>query len=556
MLLLGLPFLLLLIGCRSISNRHAASDSTEVRSVDEEADDLDIALKAEAHAHYGSGVIYDLNGEGEEALREFEEAAKLDPENESLVMDVTRRFLSAKQPEKALEVVGRAVQKGDASGLLYARLAAIQAQLGQSEKSLESGRLAIQKSPDLLIAYQQLCFYYLQAKRDPEALAVLDEAVRRPALTADFLISVVELYITISVQAPTLRDQAKVKALEVLDRAAQLHPANIQLRLAMADHLNALGESKRAAPIYLDALKDLPDIPNLRERIHARLTDIYLRNEDHQAAAEQLKAILRTDPTNPQIYYYLGSIAMDDKKPAEAAEYFSKTVLLNPEFEQAYFDLANAQISAGKAGEDLATLGQARKKFSDSFLVEYLSGIAFNQQKAYRQARQHYTAAEVMAQAGETKRLNQYFYFQAGAANERDGEFEQAEKYFNKSLELAPDFAEALNYLGYMWAERGVNLEKARVMIEKAVKAEPENDAFLDSLGWVLFKLNQPQEALEALLKAVKHADEPDPTMCDHLGDVYQALGQRDKALESWRKSFSLEANEAVRKKFEGSEKP
>jgi tetratricopeptide (TPR) repeat protein len=107
-----------------------------------------------------------------------------------------------------------------------------------------------------------------------------------------------------------------------------------------------------------------------------------------------------------------------------------------------------------------------------------------------------------------------------------------------------------------MWAERGVNLEKALEMIEKAVKAEPENDAFLDSLGWILFKLNQPQEALAALLKAVKHAEEPDPTMYDHLGDVYQALGQRDKALESWRKSFSLEAKEAVRKKFEGSEKP
>jgi tetratricopeptide (TPR) repeat protein len=294
----------------------------------------------------------------------------------------------------------------------------------------------------------------------------------------------------------------------------------------------------------------------LRERIHARLTDIYLRNEDHQAAAEQLKAIMRADPTNPQIYYYLGSIAMEDKKPADAAEYFSKTVLLLPEFEQAYYDLANAQISVRKAGDALATLGQARRKFSASFLMEYLSGIAFSQQKAYKQARQHYTAAEAMAQAGESKRLNQYFYFQAGAANERDGEFEQAEKYFNKALELAPDFAEALNYLGYMWVERGVNLEKARVMIEKAVKTEPENDAFLDSLGWVLFKLNQPQEALAALLKAVDHAEEPDPTMYDHLGDVYQALGQRDKALESWRKSFSLEANEGVRKKFEGSEKP
>jgi tetratricopeptide (TPR) repeat protein len=186
LLLLGAPLLLLLTGCRSFSSKRSVSESpqakeTEFQSVEEEAEESAIALKAQAHAHYGAAVIYDLNGEGEAALRELQEATDLDPENESLVMEVTRRFLQAKQPEKALDAATRAVEKGDASGLLYARLAAIQAQLGQSEQALDSGRLAIQKSPDLLIAYQQLCFGYLAAKRGPEALAVLDEAARRPA---------------------------------------------------------------------------------------------------------------------------------------------------------------------------------------------------------------------------------------------------------------------------------------------------------------------------------------------------------------------------------------
>ena len=33
---------------------------------------------------------------------------------------------------------------------------------------------------------------------------------------------------------------------------------------------------------------------------------------------------------------------------------------------------------------------------------------------------------------------------------------------FEKCLDLSPDFAEALNYLGYMLADRGVKLDKAR----------------------------------------------------------------------------------------------
>ena len=47
----------------------------------------------------------------------------------------------------------------------------------------------------------------------------------------------------------------------------------------------------------------------------------------------------------------------------------------------------------------------------------------------------------------------------------------EAEKYFEKCLQLAPDFADAMNYLGYMWAEHGVKLAQARELIEKALAA-------------------------------------------------------------------------------------
>ena len=62
---------------------------------------------------------------------------------------------------------------------------------------------------------------------------------------------------------------------------------------------------------------------------------IYLRASDHKRATEQLQAILRDDPTNPQAHYYLGRLALEDKKPAEAADHFSKTVLLSPDLETA-----------------------------------------------------------------------------------------------------------------------------------------------------------------------------------------------------------------------------
>jgi tetratricopeptide (TPR) repeat protein len=185
-------------------------------------------------------------------------------------------------------------------------------------------------------------------------------------------------------------------------------------------------------------------------------------------------------------------------------------------------------------------------------VVQFLTGIAYARQKSYPEAIQHFTAAEVIAKASDPKRLNQTFYFQLGAAHERKGDLEEAEKYFQESLRLAPDFAESLNYLGYMWAEHGIKLEKARELIEKALKIEPKNGAYLDSMAWVLFKLNQPQQALEYMLKAVEQTDEPDPTVFDHLGDIYAALNQPDKAREAYKKALELEPSEQIKKKVEG----
>src|SRR5450756_1895131 len=106
------------------------------------------------------------------------------------------------------------------------------------------------------------------------------------------------------------------------------------------------------------------------------------------------------------------------------------------------------------------------------------------------------------------------------------------------------------NYLGYMWAEKGLKLDEARTLIEKAVAQEPKNSAFLDSLAWVLFKQNKPQEALVPMLKAIEYSQEPDPTLYDHLGDIYSALKQFDKARDAWTKALPGESNEEIQKKI------
>ena len=547
--------ILLMTGCGSApAHKGAGQEDKPAAAIKRQpGDDRSVERRAEAHAHYSTGVIREMNGDQQAATDEYYQAAELDPGDEELVLEVTRHLLQAKQPERALEIVKRAAARPDASGEIYARLGMIYAQLGKPDQAAAANRDAIKKSPDSLTGYQNLFLGYMRNKQPQEALSVLDEAARRPKAGAEFLVTLAELYASVGAQVSAQKDSTKAKALAALNRAMKLGPTTPLLRLKLADGFSLLGESAKAAELYLEVLKHPPEVPLVEERVRANLADIYLRGSDHKRATEQLQAIVRDDPTNPLAYYYLGRLALEDKKPAEAADCFSKAVLLSPDWDSGYYFLALAQIDLDKPSEALATLDKARQKFAPSFALEFYTGLAYGQQKAYAEALPHLVAAEIIAKRTDPGQLNEGFYFQLGATCERKGDLPQAEEYFKMSLKLAPDYAETLNYLGYMWAEHGTNLVQAREMIEKAVKAEPKNAAFLDSLAWVLFKLDQPKEALPYALQAAELTEKPDATLYDHLGDIYAALKQPEQAREAWRKSVSVEPNEEVRKKLEAN---
>jgi Flp pilus assembly protein TadD len=127
--------------------------------------------------------------------------------------------------------------------------------------------------------------------------------------------------------------------------------------------------------------------------------------------------------------------------------------------------------------------------------------------------------------------------FLLGAAFERSGETTRAATAFEQALAVDPDHAPTLNYLGYMWADRGERLDHALALVERAVSLEPNNGAYVDSLGWVLYRLGRFGEAREHLERAARLVP-GDPVIFEHLGDVYVALGDRQKAADSYRRAL------------------
>ena len=415
------------------------------------------------------------------------------------------------------------------------------------EQAIKANSAAIKKSPDLVMAYRNLLELYQQDRQPKEAMKVLDEAAAQSSSNAEFWVELAGLYTHYNQLHPEEAETTRPKIIAALDRAAGLKPQELSLIQKLADGYRLMGEFAKAEARYLELLERFPALPGLRDK----LADIYLRTDRKDKAAEQLEALSRDNPSNEQAYYFLGNIAYQEKRLTDAVDYFERALMLKPEFEPVYYRLAELKLALNKPQEALELMAKARSRFRQSFLLEFLTAAAHASAKDYAEAVKHYTEAEVIAKANEPASLTHLFYYRFGSALERRGDYAEAEKYFRQCLDLAPNFAEAMNYLGYMWAERGKNLDEAKKLIEKAVALEPDNAAYLDSLGWVLFKQHQPQEALDWLQKAVQQADQPDPTLYDHLGDIYAELKAFDKAREAWRKSVQLEPNDQVKKKLE-----
>jgi tetratricopeptide (TPR) repeat protein len=179
----------------------------------------------------------------------------------------------------------------------------------------------------------------------------------------------------------------------------------------------------------------------------------------------------------------------------------------------------------------------------------------------------------LLGEAEDNPRLFARVLFNLGLTNERTGRFDDSVEIFQRLLALEPDNHEALNYLGYMLAEKGLRLGEAENLVGRALKAQPENGAYLDSMGWIRYQQAQYREARtylgralaveEAEFKAAEGAwqranlAENLAVIHDHAGDVAKALGDLEGARRHWKRAAKLNPEDgAIRSKLDGSADP
>jgi tetratricopeptide (TPR) repeat protein len=378
-------------------------------------------------------------------------------------------------------------------------------------------------------------------------------------------------------------------AAEMLRRALDQQPGNTELKMALAEDLTFSDQLEDALKLYQEVASDDPkDI-----KAELRISQIYRQKRDFAKAREAADKAKEIDPNDLEVQYndvtllesegklpdaiktLKGIIDATAKKTYSQSEKGSRSQLLENlgdlerrgEQYSAALDAFRqaADIDPENAGraeaEIIETYRESKdyskaeaeaetgiKKFPKDRLVsdERATVLADmgKTEAAVTEARRLGTGksdyqtdmklADILAQTSKDK---QDLAFHRGAMYERMKNFQAAEAEFKKVLELDPDNDAALNYLGYMLADRNIRLDEARDLISKAVSHEPDSGAYLDSLGWVLFRLNKLPEAEDKLREALRYMSR-DPTVHDHLAEVYFHEGKIREAIAQWQSSL------------------
>lgn len=448
-------------------------------------------------------------------------------------MTATKPADARRSRRAATRTFEEALRLAPNDGTLLFQLGALCIEDGLLEKALDYYAAIEKLHPDNIQLRQKLAFSFITDKDRSLALRNLEQlAVKQPS-NAYLLFYLAELQLDAG-----MVDQATVTLLKSVG-ASPLSAAPF-IRLALIE----MDRDREAAVRALEnGLVRLPDHPRLVET----LAYVHFLNKNYALAAASFERALQLaeksgEAANPTLYfnYALASQAQGDLD--KTAALLAKAYTNNAAHLESYLQYAFREKEDRVRHEAIQVLEKIGQAQPNQATVYVYIGLLNSYLKSFKTAIAAFEKAEALMEDSPRKEevLNATYYFWYGAACEREGLFQRAESLFAKCLKLDPEYAEAYNYLAYMWAEKGMKLEQALDYVRSALRINPASGAYIDTLGWVYYMHGQYDDAKTQLSRAVEILPE-DPTILEHMGDVLLKLGDEQQAIPRWEESFILD---------------
>ncbi len=371
-------------------------------------------------------------------------------------------------------------------------------QTGQFDKSEASFQAALKTDPTNTAVRREYAVALMRGGKLNEARTEFENVLKAEPNDGETTLRLAQI------------DQAQglfTDAAKRLDEAAKLLPGDMEVPYQQALLQAAIGNNAQAIQILQGLLAKTQSAGGQYTAAEAgnratfleHLGMIYRSEEQYGQAIATFRQIaeLGSDQAPRSEELIIETLDLEGQRP-KALEEASRAVQKYPNHRSLILLHASLLGQQGHVNEAVAELNNLLASPNSGDKVRIQSAIV----QVYSQAKRYHAAQselENLLQQDLKPNDLEYVQFLLGSVYERQKKYDLAEQQFKKVLTADPLNSAAFNYLGYMLADRGVQLQQSIGYIQKALQLEPNNGAYLDSLGWAYFKMSRYNLALEPL---------------------------------------------------------
>lgn len=573
-LIYGILFsLLLLTGIHLLHAEEVKKDAPT------KANELNAAQQRKFDYFFYEGLNLKTAGKFDAAFDAFNHCLAIDSTAAPVLYELSSFYIQLNRPEKAVDMLKRAVANSADNFTYRMALATISRNLGMYGEAAEEYEKLLKAYPgkpelnyylaealtqegeigQAIDAYNALessigmnealsmqkYKLYNSLEQSDAAFKEIEKLAAKYPMEARYQIILGDLH---------LEKNDTIKARAYYDKAHEIDPANPYYIVSMANYYEATGNKDAAEEQIRTALvNEKLDVDTKVGILSRYILKLQQTQKDTDSSNALFQTLLEQHPEDTELKQMYGSLLLSQGKTDEARFQFQLITEMEPENAGAWQQLLNMSLKAEDIPEVIRICTKCQELFPDAPEYYFYLGIAYYQQEKYQEALNTYYAGIDIIPA-ENPRLKSDFYGQIGDIYYQMKQMDQTYKAYDEALKYNDNNIVVLNNYAYFLSLDKKDLKKAERMSAQCIKLEPDNATYLDTYAWIFFVQGNYTLAKIYIESALEKDKTKSAELVDHYGDILYMTGDKDKAVEQWKKARELGKESEVldRKIIEG----
>lgn len=525
------------------------------------------------------GLNLKTAGKFDAAFDAFNHCMAIDSTASPVLYELSSFYVQMNRPEKAVEMLQRAVANSSDNFTYRMALASISRNLGMyGEAAAEYEKLVkafpaktelnyylaealtqegeIGKAIDAYNALEsslgmnealsmQKYKLYSQLEQSDAAFKEIERLADKYPMEARYKIILGDLH---------LEKNDTVKARSYYRKAYEIDPGNPYYIVSMANYYEATGNKDAAETQIRNALvNEKLDVDTKVGILSRYILKLQQTQNGSESANVLFQTLLEQHPEDTDLKKMYAGLLVAQGKTDEARFQYQLITEMEPESPGAWQQLLNLALKAEDIPEVIRICTKCQELFPISPEYYFYLGIAYYQQEKYQEALDTYYAG-IDIISSENVLLKSDFYGQIGDIYYQMKQMDQAYKAYDEALKYNENNIVVLNNYAYFLSLDKKDLKKAERMSAQCIKLEPDNATYLDTYAWIFFVQGNYTLARIYIQSALEKDTTKSSELVDHYGDILYMSGDKEKAIEQWKKARELGKESEVldRKIIEG----